>query len=97
MQIMVPYNFTEFIDEINSQIEKKLIPLSRIDDAVKRILRVKFTMGLFEEPLADLSFANQLGSKVCYIYPLLLLVTHHTISMKLNRTFVWNFDRNTGN
>ncbi|CAN7121745.1 unnamed protein product [Brassica rapa subsp. narinosa] len=61
--IMVPYNYTEFIDEINSQIKKKLIPMSRIDDAVKRILRVKFTMGLFEEPLADLSFANQLGSK----------------------------------
>ncbi|XP_019084755.1 PREDICTED: uncharacterized protein LOC104706443 [Camelina sativa] len=61
--IMVPYNYTEFIDEINSQIQKKLIPISRIDDAVKRILRVKFTMGLFEEPLADLSFANQLGSK----------------------------------
>ncbi|CAN6993422.1 unnamed protein product [Brassica oleracea var. botrytis] len=61
--IMVPYNYTECIDEINSQIKKKLIPMSRIDDAVKRILRVKFTMGLFEEPLADLSFANQLGSK----------------------------------
>ncbi|KAL1189058.1 putative beta-D-xylosidase 5 [Cardamine amara subsp. amara] len=61
--IMVPFNYTEFIDEINSQIQKKLIPISRIDDAVKRILRVKFTMGLFEEPLADLSFANQLGSK----------------------------------
>lgn len=61
--IMVPYNYTEFIDEISSQIQKKLIPISRIDDALKRILRVKFTMGLFEEPLADLSFANQLGSK----------------------------------
>ncbi|KAG2300842.1 hypothetical protein Bca4012_011594 [Brassica carinata] len=61
--IMVPYNYTEFVDEINSQIKKNLIPMSRIDDAVKRILRVKFTMGLFEEPLADLSFADQLGSK----------------------------------
>nr|XP_018461666.1 PREDICTED: uncharacterized protein LOC108832710 [Raphanus sativus] len=61
--IMVPNNYREFIDEINSQISKNLIPMSRIDDAVKRILRVKFTMGLFEEPLADLSFANQLGSK----------------------------------
>lgn len=70
---MVPYNYTEFIDEINSQIKKKLIPLSRIDDAVKRILRVKFTMGLFEEPLADLSFANQLGSKVCYVLSLVII------------------------
>lgn len=85
---MVPYNYTEFIDEINSQIQKKLIPISRIDDAVKRILRVKFTMGLFEEPLADLSFANQLGSKVCYVCPLFSHFTNRCkiISMKLNKT-----------
>ncbi|XP_010535769.1 PREDICTED: uncharacterized protein LOC104810969 [Tarenaya hassleriana] len=61
--IMVPYNYTEFIDELTSQTKRNLIPMSRIDDAVKRILRVKFTMGLFENPIADLSLANQLGSK----------------------------------
>ncbi|XP_010541670.1 PREDICTED: uncharacterized protein LOC104815064 [Tarenaya hassleriana] len=61
--IMVPYNYTEFIDEITSQVKRNFIPMSRIDDAVKRILRVKFTMGLFENPLADLSLANHLGSK----------------------------------
>ena len=80
MQIMVPYNYTEFIDEINSQIKSNLIPMSRIDDAVKRILRVKFTMGLFEEPLADLTFANQLGSKVRSLFypPLLLIISYGT-------------------
>ncbi|CAN6587055.1 unnamed protein product [Malus baccata var. baccata] len=44
-------------------VKNGIIPVSRIDDAVKRILRVKFVMGLFEEPLADLSFINQLGSQ----------------------------------
>ncbi|KVH90524.1 Glycoside hydrolase family 3 [Cynara cardunculus var. scolymus] len=39
----------------------KFIPMSRIDDAVRRILRVKFVMGLFENPLADLSMAKYLG------------------------------------
>ncbi|XP_027344445.1 uncharacterized protein LOC113856681 [Abrus precatorius] len=61
--IMVPYNFTEFIDDLNYQVKKNIIPMSRIDDAVARILRVKFVMGLFENPLADLSLVNQLGSK----------------------------------
>ncbi|XP_073225027.1 uncharacterized protein [Cicer arietinum] len=61
--IMVPYNFTEFIDDLTYQVKNNIIPMSRIDDAVARILRVKFTMGLFENPLADLSLANQLGSK----------------------------------
>ncbi|POO01415.1 Glycoside hydrolase [Trema orientale] len=61
--IMVPYNFTEFIDDLTYLVKKNIIPMSRIDDAVKRILRVKLVMGLFENPLADLSLANQLGSK----------------------------------
>ena len=62
---MIPYNFTEFIDELTYQVKKNIIPMSRIDDAVKRILRVKFVMGIFENPLADFSLVNQLGSKVC--------------------------------
>jgi beta-glucosidase-like glycosyl hydrolase len=56
---MVPFNFTEFIDDLTFQVKNNIIPISRIDDAVARILRVKFTMGLFENPIADLSLANQ--------------------------------------
>ena len=61
---MVPYNYTEFIDTVTFLVEKNYIPMSRIDDAVRRILRVKFIAGLFEKPFADLSFADQLGSQV---------------------------------
>ncbi|XP_062172531.1 uncharacterized protein LOC133878059 isoform X1 [Alnus glutinosa] len=61
--IMVPYNYTEFIDTLTNHVNNKAIPMSRIDDAVRRILRVKFTMGLFENPLADQSFVGQLGSQ----------------------------------
>ncbi|XP_020877189.1 elongation factor Tu, mitochondrial [Arabidopsis lyrata subsp. lyrata] len=39
-----------------SLVKDKAIPITRIDDAVGRILLVKFTMGLFENPLADYSF-----------------------------------------
>ncbi|KAM3374329.1 beta-glucosidase BoGH3B-like isoform X2 [Capsicum galapagoense] len=61
--IMGQENLTEFLDDLASLVRKNIIPMSRIDDAVKRILRVKFVMGLFENPLADLSLANQLGSQ----------------------------------
>lgn len=64
-QIMVPYNYTEFIDGLTYQVKSKIIPMSRIDDAVRRILRVKFVMGLFESPLADHSLVHELGSQVC--------------------------------
>ncbi|KAI4386639.1 hypothetical protein MLD38_004555 [Melastoma candidum] len=61
--IMVPYNYTEFIDGLTYQVNNNLIPMSRIDDAVSRILRVKFMMGLFEDPMADTSLVDQLGSR----------------------------------
>lgn len=64
MQVMVPYNYPEFINELTNLVKKNVIPISRIDDAVKRILRVKFSMGLFESPLADKGLANEVGSKV---------------------------------
>lgn len=64
LQLMIPMNYTEFIDDLTFQVKNNIIPMSRIDDAVKRILRVKFVMGLFENPMADLSLTNQLGSKV---------------------------------
>lgn len=61
--VMVPNNYTDFIGNLTYLVKKDAIPMSRIDDAVKRILRVKFVMGLFEDPLADLSLAHHLGSK----------------------------------
>ncbi|RVW39005.1 Beta-glucosidase BoGH3B [Vitis vinifera] len=61
--VMLPFNHTEFIDILTNLVESNFIPMSRIDDAVRRILRVKFSMGLFENPLADLSFVDQLGSQ----------------------------------
>ena len=61
---MVPTNFTEFIDDVIRLVKMKVIPMGRIDDAVKRILNVKFMMGLFENPLADYSLIKYLGIQV---------------------------------
>ncbi|KAA8543956.1 hypothetical protein F0562_021867 [Nyssa sinensis] len=61
--VMIPMNYVEFINDLTFQVKNNIIPMSRIDDAVKRILRVKFIMGLFENPIADLSMVNQLGSQ----------------------------------
>ncbi|VAI21939.1 unnamed protein product [Triticum turgidum subsp. durum] len=61
--IMVPFAYTEFIDDLTYQVKNNIIPMSRIDDAVYRILRVKFTMGLFESPYADPSLVGELGKQ----------------------------------
>ncbi|VFQ95433.1 unnamed protein product [Cuscuta campestris] len=61
--VMVPLDYEEFIEDLTSLVKKKAIPMSRIDDAVTRILRVKFVMGLFEDPMVDLGMATHLGSQ----------------------------------
>ncbi|KAL9686934.1 hypothetical protein QQ045_031328 [Rhodiola kirilowii] len=49
--------------ELASLVTNGFIPMERIDDAVSRILLVKFNLGIFEEPLADLSLVSEQGSK----------------------------------
>lgn len=44
---MVPDDWKKFIDETVADVEAGRIPMSRIDDAVTRILRVKMRSGLF--------------------------------------------------
>lgn len=66
---MVPFNYTDFIDDLTYLVKNNFIPMDRIDDAVARILLVKFTMGIFENPLADFSLVNELGSQVSQFVP----------------------------
>ncbi|XP_058211513.1 uncharacterized protein LOC131323684 [Rhododendron vialii] len=61
--VMVPIKYKEFIDDLTCLVKQKFIPMDRIDAAVSRILLVQFTMGIFENPLADLSLIDEVGSK----------------------------------
>lgn len=72
---MVPYNHTEFINDLTYLVKNNFITMDRIDDAVGRILLIKFNLGLFENPLADLSLANEVGSQVHLQFPTLNLVS----------------------
>jgi beta-glucosidase len=52
--LMEPNEWLSAIEAIVTNVEDGKIPMSRIDDAVSRILTVKFEAGLFEDPyLAD--------------------------------------------
>lgn len=64
VQIMVPFAYTEFIGNLTNMVKSGAIPMSRIDDAVTRILRVKFHMGLFESPYADMKLQYSVGQTV---------------------------------
>lgn len=46
--VMVPFRYERFMETLLGAVEKGDVSLSRIDDAVRRILYVKARMGLFE-------------------------------------------------
>ena len=47
---MVPLDYS-FADHLIALVKEGAVPQSRIDQAVRRILRVKFELGLFEKPV----------------------------------------------
>jgi len=59
---MVPYDYKRFIDTLTEAVEAGDVPLSRIDDAVRRILTVKMEMGLFEQPFSQPELIAAVGS-----------------------------------
>ncbi|CAK8565885.1 unnamed protein product [Lathyrus sativus] len=61
--VMVALRYKLFIEEMTSLVESGEVPMSRIDDAVERILRVKFVAGVFEFPLSDRSLLDIVGCK----------------------------------
>jgi beta-glucosidase len=59
---MVPQNYPLYLETLIAAIEHGDISLARIDDAVHRILRAKFMMGLFEQPFSDPALLDAVGS-----------------------------------
>lgn len=60
--IMIPSKYADTYNALLASVNNNKIPVSRIDDAVKRILLIKFKMGLFEKPLADRTLMPKVGS-----------------------------------
>lgn len=59
---MVPYD-VDFPTMLKEAVEEGLVPQSRIDDAVRRILRMKFRLGLFDKPDTDMKKYPKYGSQ----------------------------------
>ena len=62
---MVPSRYREFIANLTQLVNEGVVPMARIDDAVTRILRVKFAMGLMDQnrsQLADRRLHKTFGS-----------------------------------
>ncbi|HEY4185801.1 MAG TPA: glycoside hydrolase family 3 C-terminal domain-containing protein, partial [Polyangia bacterium] len=60
--VMVPMQFREFIRILKMLVTSGRVPLARIDDAVRRILRQKARFRLWERPFCDRALTPQIGS-----------------------------------
>ncbi|XP_010473764.1 PREDICTED: uncharacterized protein LOC104753173 [Camelina sativa] len=61
--VMIPWTYPEFLATLTKLVNGGHIPMSRIDDAVRRVLRVKFSIGLFENPYPVVENATKLGNE----------------------------------
>jgi beta-glucosidase len=62
---MVPQRYRQYYDNLKALVQEGKVPMSRIDDAVTRILRVKFAMGMMDpkrDQMADPKLAKKFGS-----------------------------------
>ncbi len=59
--VMVPFEYQRFITTLTEAVEKGDVSQERIDDAVTRILRAKFELGLFENPSVDDTYLPKVG------------------------------------
>lgn len=60
---MVPYDYVKFIETMKQAVNNGDIPESRVDEAVRRILRVKFALGLFERPMPETKYQGTVRSR----------------------------------
>lgn len=56
-------NYLDFMRLLKELVKEKKVEMSRVDDAVRRILKVKFEMGLFETPFVDIARTANVGTQ----------------------------------
>jgi len=57
---MVPLDYS-FADHLLALVKEGAVPQSRIDEAVRRILKVKFELGLFDNPMPNPALKSKVG------------------------------------
>lgn len=82
---MVPFNF-DFADYLLELVNEGEVPMERIDDAVRRILRVKFLLGLFEKPYTLAADYPDFGSE--RFAALALQATEESITLLKNNDHI---------
>lgn len=62
--VMLSGNYLAFIDTLKDLVRQGTISQSRIDDAVRRILKIKYEAGLFDNAFEDRTYLAGIGSSI---------------------------------
>ncbi|MEN9686751.1 MAG: hypothetical protein RLZZ28_2537 [Bacteroidota bacterium] len=89
---MVPGDFS-FYDLLLEAVKKGEVSISRIDDAVNRILVLKYKLGLFDNPYPESSAKNNFGNPA--YQQLALDAAHEAMTLLKNQNNVLPLSRNT--
>ena len=89
---MVPSDFS-FYDLLIEAVKKGEVPMSRIDDAVKRILVLKYKLGLFDNPYPEPAAKNNFGKPE--YQALALDAAHEAMTLLKNQNNVLPLSKNT--
>jgi beta-glucosidase len=87
---MEPNAYQSFETTLIGLVQSGQVPMSRIDDAVSRILAKKFELGLFEHPFTDRTHLAEVGSPAHHAVAreaaaesqVLLVNRHHTLPLR---------------
>jgi beta-glucosidase len=88
---MVPSDFS-FFDLLKDAVQKGEVPMTRIDDAVRRILILKERLGLFDNPYPEAAAAGNFGKPE--YQELALRAAHEAMTLLKNEQDVLPLSRN---
>jgi len=89
---MVPMDFS-FFELLKEAVQKGKVPLSRIDDAVKRILLLKYRLGLFDQPYPEEAATANFGKP--QYQAIALQAAHEAMTLLQNQDGSLPLARNT--
>ena len=89
---MVPSDFS-FYDLLIEAVKKGEVPITRIDDAVKRILVFKYKLGLFDNPYPETAAKNNFGKPEYQV--LALEAAHEAMTLLKNQNNLLPLSKNT--
>ncbi|ASB48548.1 beta-glucosidase [Alkalitalea saponilacus] len=66
---MIPYNYVQYCEMLVELVKEGAVSMERLDDAVRRILNLKYKLGLFERPFVEpsLDAFSDAHKKIAYM------------------------------